>query len=1216
MKSNNQSHSKWQKITRKLPFLAVLAIILQIFNPYLTFFGEMYQAKAATVSVQYLGQISYGGSTVGDFRVNGERAFCVEHEKPTPATGESNRGENPYENEKIKAALYYGEGGPASIFGSDHDRGTVVTSLVLSQLYTGSSSGGESIAGFSELMAHAQAQDAPSTDKSFSDTYLDSDVSGNVQRTQTETFQADSRNNITLALPSQVTIHNISSGQIKTGGNAIVKGGESFYLTAPLNYNTDYSSGALKGSMQQYQPLLTKMTDSNKQDLMKGGYLDPEQAISFTAHFEARKGKVNVAKTDSETGNTPQGEATFAGAQYLVTDSTGHSETVTLNAEGKGSTPDQSMMLGPVTAKETKAPKGYVLNPKVYTATLAMNSDGNIVLTQNVTDDVIKGNIQIKKYSVPDGNISGSGELVPLKGAEFTITDRNGKKVDTMTTDVNGNAKSIDLPYGHYTVTETKTPKGVSPVSPFEVFVDSDGKTYSYTLLDANITAILKVVKVDAETGKTIPAADVTFQVKDLQTGKFISIEGQDEFTTDKNGQVYIPVPLKAGDYELYEKSAPSGYVLSKDPIPFTVDENTINGDGVVKVEFGNMAQKGTVNLTKTGEKATNAKQESNEFGELYSFEFSQENLAGATFDVVASEDIITPEGTVRASEGEVVDTIISGEDGTVSSKELYLGKYELIETAASAGYLIDSKPIPFELTYAGENVDVTNTAVEAENTWQEVNLNVLKVAEQVDAWNGDGTYETSYEAAKGMTFGIYTEKDYVVDGKVIVPANALIGTATTDAKGKATTTVKIPDGVTCYAQEVATDNTHTLNQDKYPLSYTADDNEETQIIYIYENGTSLDAEDATLSPIKNDLYKNKFTINKQMQKFDTAKGTFDYYYESDKDLAKGTQFDVRTETGELVDVLTIDDNGQATSTDLPVGVYKVQESLVSNNLYSLNETVFTVTITKDAVTIQDQNGKVISDGSSFVVQNDLITQDLVIEKQVEVLDKQDANGMKTHYESGKKAQGNTFTLYDEEGNTVGTKTTGANGRLEFSDIPIGAYSLKETAASSKDYRLNETVYEVDVTATDVIIRDDKGKAVDQGNKVVVKNDLKTGEWIFTKTDVATNKPLAGAEIRVKGKNTDFTLTSKEAASKMNLAAGDYTYTETKAPKGYVKSNKKGNFTIQDNKETKSTLTNSKPVPKTGDDFPSWMVLVGGLLFVGAAGSLVWMKRKQKTSKY
>lgn len=1214
MKKQKQGHSIWRKITRRLPVLTAVAIILQIFNPYWSLLGELYEAKAA-VSIQYLGQVSYGGSTVGKFTLNGQQAFCVEHEKPTPATGEANKGESPYDNGKIQAALYYGEGGPASIFGSDHDRGTVVTSLVLSQLYTGQSSGGESIAGFSELMAHAQAQDAPKHKLSLTDTYLDSSVADNVQKTQTEKLEGDSRNSITLALPAKVTIHNTSTGQIKTGGTAIVKGGESFYLTAPLDYNTDYQSGALKGSMKHYQPLLTKMTDGSKQDLMRGYNQDPEESISFTAHFEARKGKVNIVKTDSESGSNPQGEATFAGAQYLVTDSTGHSETVTLNAEGKGSTPDQSMMLGTITAKETKAPKGYVLNPKVYTANLAMNSDGNIVLTQNVTDDVIKGNIAIQKYSVPDGNISGSGKLIPLQGAEFTITDKVGKTVDTMTTDAKGEAKSKDLAYGHYTVTETKTPKGVNPVDPFEVFIDSDGKTYSYTLLDSNITAILKVVKVDAETGKTIPAADVTFQVKDLRTGKFISIEGQNEFTTDKNGQVYIPVPLKVGEYELYETAAPAGYVLSKEPIPFTVDEDTINGDGVVKVEFGNMAQKGTVNLTKTGEKATNSKQASNEFGELYSFEFSQENLAGATFDVVATEDITTPEGTVRASEGEVVDTIVSGDDGTVSSKELYLGKYALIETAAPAGYLIDSTPIPFELTYAGEDVAVTSTAVEAKNIWQEVNLNVLKVAEQVDDWNGDGTYETSYEAAKDMTFGIYTEKDYVVDGKVIVPANALIGTATTDAEGKATTTVKIPDGVACYAKEVATDKTHTLNQEKYPLSYTADDNEETQSIYIYADGTSLDAKDTTLSPIKNDLYKNTFTINKQMQKFDTSKGTFAYYYESDGDLAKGTQFDVRTETGELVDVLTIDDNGQAASTDLPVGIYKVKESLVSNALYSLNETTFTVTITKNGVTIHDQEGNLVSDGPGFTVRNDLIKQDIVVEKQVEVMDKQDENGMKTHYESGKKAQGNSFTLYNAEGKAVGTQKTGANGKLTFSDIPVGSYSMKETAVSREDYRLNPTVYEVDVTATDVIIRDNKGKVVDQGNKVVVKNDLKTGKWTFTKTDVATNKPLAGAEIRVKGKNTDFTLTSEEAASKMNLAAGDYTFSETKAPKGYVKSNKKVNFTIQDNKETKSTLTNSKPVPKTGDDFPSWMVLVGGLLFVGAAGSLVWMKRKQKSSK-
>ncbi|MBH0167156.1 hypothetical protein IHV12_19715 [Fictibacillus sp. 7GRE50] len=284
-----------------LSLLMIATLLFQFFLPLLELSKLIKKVDAASATVVYHGSITYGLSTVGDFTVNGQQAFCIEHSKATPPTGTPNNGGNIYDNKKIAAALYWGWGGDGNIFGSDRNRGIVVTSLVLSEIYTGVEDGGKGIPGYSTLFNKAQSRDVPLAALEFSKASMNSFVEGNIQRTETIRFNADATNKVSFSLPSMLTLHNLTTKRTQSGGTVTLKGGDSFYLTAPLNYDKDFSTGALKGTMKEYSPILYKMTNSSLQVLAKGGWFDPTNTASFTAHFEARQSKINVHHRDAYT---------------------------------------------------------------------------------------------------------------------------------------------------------------------------------------------------------------------------------------------------------------------------------------------------------------------------------------------------------------------------------------------------------------------------------------------------------------------------------------------------------------------------------------------------------------------------------------------------------------------------------------------------------------------------------------------------------------------------------------------------------------------------------------------------------------------------------------------------------------------------------------------------------------------------------------------------
>lgn len=899
----------------------------------------------AGVTIEYLGQVTYGYNVVGHFRVNGEDAICIEHSKPTPPSGTPVESDNPYMNPKVASTIYYGSGGPEDIFaGRDWAMGWTAMSLVASYYHTGIASGINTPEA-KELMDKVEnSPGAPKTDSSISNSNPEVYINNGRQETRPITLHADPRNKFPIPVPEGLTLHNESTGAETASGTATISGNESFYYYASLTYTNNYSAENIGGSLKKWQPILTKPKDGNLQSLARGKwYTDPSNKINIKANFYARLGDVNLVKEDSETGTTPQGDASLNGAVYRITDSVGTVKDVTIE---KNKATAKDLLIGEVTIQEIKAPIGYQLDPTIYTATLDYNATtGKIEVTRTVKENVIKGNVMIMKFFAVN---EGSSMLKPEKGAGFSIyLKATGELKQYQLTGEDGIINFKDLPFGTYTVKQTVAPEGSLKVADFEVEVTEQGKTYTYSILNDKFMSPLKLVKVDSETGKNVLVPGTVFKIKNVDTGLWVSQTTHNitEFVTDETGEVLLYDQLRFGNYELYEIKAPAGYVINKKPIPFKVSEETQN-EGVITIKFDNKAQKGKVELHKTGDVATKSKSKDTEFGKLYEFVYSQKGLAGAEFDVKAAEDIVTGDGTVRVRKGEIAGHGVTNAKGDLVVGDLYLGKYVAVETKAPAGMVLDGKEIPFELTYAGQNVEITSTSVKAENKLQELVIKIHKTDEKVIKWE-NGQPITEQVPSDGKVFGVFTDQQFGYNEKVIIPQDALIGLATTK-EGIAAVQEKYPEGK-FYVKELDAGENHVINPNKFAFEFTAKDNNKTLEIGIWGDSVAYGKQNLlkiARNPITNELAKQDVELVKVDNETEATEiPLVNVPFKLLQVISDGKE--------EVIGEYKTDETGKINVNGLPVGEYKFTEVNPLEGYLPLGEDIsFSVTL--------DGNGKKI----------------------------------------------------------------------------------------------------------------------------------------------------------------------------------------------------------------------------------------------------------------
>lgn len=598
----------------------------------------------------------------------------------------------------------------------------------------------------------------------------------------------------------------------------------------------------------------------------KSKTVNVESGKTVTVSFSnvLKKWNLTVTKTDAET-KSAQGDATLAGAVYGIYDNGEVVDKYTTDKNGSFTT-SYYVCGDKWTLKEIEPSEGYLLDETEYHigAEAKKYTIENNSISMGVTEDILKGKISIIKHT-DDGSTKIE---TPEKGAEFQVYLKSSgsyakateSERDTLVCDEYGFAETKDLPYGTYTVHQTKGWNGTEFIADFDVFVNEDGKTYKYLINNASLESYVKIVKVDSETGKQIPYAGAGFQIYNpdgklvTMTYTYPNVTEIDTFYTNEDGYLITPESLPYGKgYSVVEVQAPYGYILDSTPVYFDITaENTTeeNGITIVITEKKNTSQKGTITIEKTGEIFSNVISSGEEVI-IYQPEYSVNGLSGAVFEIYADEDITTPDGTVRAKKDELVATLKTNTKGTAISKQLYLGKYRVVEKTAPNGFVLNRTINHIELTYSGQNEKVTNTLTSFTNDRQKVVIDLTKILEQDEKFNIGNNNEIF-----NVSFGLYADEDLKASNGTVIPKDGLLEIITCNEKGKATFTTDLPIG-SYYVKEISTDSHYILSEKKYPVLFeyagqdtatvhiSVNDGEpiENEIIYGTIKGLKIDRE-------------------------------------------------------------------------------------------------------------------------------------------------------------------------------------------------------------------------------------------------------------------------------------------------------------------------------------------------------------------------------------
>ena len=726
----------------------------------------------------------------------------------------------------------------------------------------------------------------------------------------------------------------------------------------------------------------------------KSKTVNVESGKTATVSFSnvLKKWNLTVTKTDAET-KSAQGDATLAGAVYGIYNNGKLVDKYTTDKNGSFTT-SYYVCGNNWTLKEIEPSEGYLLDESEY----HIGSEAKKYTIENnsisigVTEDILMGKISIIKHT-DDGSTKIE---TPEKGAEFQVYLKSAggyskakeTERDILTCDEYGFAETKDLPYGIYTVHQTKGWNGTEFIADFDVFISENNKTYKYLINNASLESYVKIVKVDRETGKQIPYAGAGFQIYDSNGNKvtmkytYPNVTEIDTFYTNSDGYLITPETLPYGKgYSVVEVQAPYGYIIDSTPVYFDITaENTSeeNGVTIVKTEKKNTPQKGAITVEKTGEIFSNVTAVGSGYTDengndvalptIYQPEYSVSGLAGAVFEIYADEDITTPDGTVRAKKDELVATLKTNTKGTAISKQLYLGKYRVVETVAPYGTVINPEPHTIELTYSGQNEKVTNTSTSFTNDRQKAEINLTKILEQDEKFNIGNNGEI-----RNVSFGLYADEDLKAANGTVIPKDGLLEIITCDEKGKAQFTTDIPIGK-YYVKEISTDSHYILSDKKYPIvfEYAGQD---TATVRISVN----DGE-----PIENEII------------YGTIKG-LKIDRETGENIA-GTLFGLfsnnETKFTEETAILTAESNegGIFEFTDVPYGEYIVRELKPAEG-YLPNEENYTVTISenKEIIEITIENDKIPELGTTatidgkkeFTVNGDITIDDVVSYKHL-----------------------------------------------------------------------------------------------------------------------------------------------------------------------------------------------------------------------------------------
>ena len=981
-------------------------------------------------------------------------------------------------------------------------------------------------------------------------------------------YEVPKAQNVTLTSGDvDLTVNVKFNNQLKTGSIKINKHSEDnqnddreFTITGngkTYTIKTGSDGVAILSDIPVYDSNNEKITYTISEKNVPVKYVVPaDQTATLTADATTtktfknilKKFTVEVTKQDSET-TSAQGDGTLAGAVYGLYKDGELADTYTTDENGYFKT--KEYVCGNYTVQEISPSEGYLLDETVYS--VGAEAENYFIehnpLSMTVTEDVIKGNIAMIKHSD-----DGSTQIeTPEVGAEFEVYLKSSGSYanaveterDHLTCDENGFAQTKDMPYGVYTVHQTKGCEGTEFIADFDVNISENGQTYRYLINNAEFESYVKVVKVDSETGKTIPYEGAGFEIygsngqKISMTFSYPTPTTIDTFYTNSEGYLITPEVLPYGEYSLVEVQAPYGYALDKTPVAFSVSSENAEKENsltIVKVVKQNTAQKGKISVQKTGDIFTSVTTASsaytNENGEMivnpttYTPVFADGDLSGTVFQVTAKEDIVTADGTVRAYAGDVVSEITTDENGYAETEPLYLGKYEVREIKAPYGYVLNNEPKDVEVTYAGQEFEVRDTVNTAfENEYQSVRISLSKVMEN-DELFGIGN-NNEYLSVR---FGLFAAEDIQAADGTVIPADGLISEISLDENMTAVIAEKIPFGK-YYVQEIATDEHYVLNGEKYLVTFKYMGQEVTTV--------SIDC-----GQFVNELKRGKVEGIK--------------VNESDEPLENALFGLFAVDTAEFTSenaymTAVSDENGYFEFDEIPYGEYIVRE-IEAPTGYILSGESYPVTVCEDGETI------------TIRTVNKPITVEV---SKVDVY--------------GEELIGADMQLENADGEIIDEWISDGTNHI-VTELPAGDYTLKEIAAPDGYVIATDIEFEVFADGTIKIRNVDSTAISEDGNPLIVMVDDTTKVKI-SKRDITTDKELPGATLQIideDGNVVEEWVSADEAhlVEGKLIAGKEYTLREIIAPDGYEIANEI-KFTVNEDGSVTEVVMYDELTPKT-----------------------------------
>ena len=872
-----------------------------------------------------------------------------------------------------------------------------------------------------------------------------------------------------------------------------------------------------------------------------------EQKITVTGEDERQTGRLELTKEDSVTGSSAQGEATLKGAVYElkaienILDPTDQSvkyargalvATLTTDANAKASVSD--LYLGKYILQEKTASTGYTLDTTKYDISLDYAGQSVEIVTKK---QMVKERVKAQAFSIVKISDNGSGEADKLAGVEFTVKaqkdidkygswekapvakNAKGQTAAVLVTDKNGYAVSDELPYGVYVVRETKVPDDHYAVADFKVTITEDSRDPQPWRIfnDEKFRAVVKAVKVDQETGKTVALAGTTFKIKNLKTNEYVGYwewnptpEYITEWMTDESGTVMTGKELDPGRYALEEITAPNGYVLNVSPVEFTVSMNTAYEtlpDGktpVITVAKEDTSVKGRITVAKQGEVLTSA--ETDEHGNT-KFKYEMRKLKGAVFEVKAAEDISSPDnqGDILYHKGDPVDTITTDAAGEAQTKLLPLGKYQVSEKTAPNGFTHSDDIREVELVYEEQNTAIVfGDAGTYENERQKVEVQAVKK----DA--------DDQQLLVGAEITLYANRDvYNYDGDVIVKAGEKIETVVTGEDGRATFTADLPNDLT---PEYGVMPIEKIEDEDIDPGFSQTVIEDVRLIgdtnsLFYATETKAPAGYASGQEVRY-YFDTKYTNqNNAVLKFtaeyqnETTKVEISKVDITNEEELPGATLQIKSEAGKIIEEWISTDKPQLIEM-LPVGDYVLSEKIPASGYTTATDVPFTI---KDTGEIQK------------VVMKDDITKLQIIKTD----------------EEGKQLPGNRLAIIDKDGKTVDEWITDEKPH-DITKLVVGQeYTLRELEAAAGYTKAEDIIF---------IVRDTNDvQTIDMSNRQT--------EMHFSKVDETGEKELPGAKLQIIDKDgniIDQWVSTEEQHTITGLSEGQtYVMKEISAPYGY-----------------------------------------------------------------